>query len=164
MVPQGSFRPQAGGRWPGTSRKLHLMSGERPHVLDRRTLNRTLLRRQFLLGRQRMRPAEAIRHLVALQAQEPVDPYVGLWTRLDGFDPLALSTSLERRRTVRMTLLRGTLHLVTADDAIALRSVLQPAIEATFSGSGPLRSASDAVPRDLLLAFIRSCLDERARS
>ena len=94
-------------------------------VLDRRTLNRTLLARQLLLERVHLRPAEALERLVGLQAQNPGDPYVALWSRLAAFDPLELSRLLETRAAVRLTVMRGTLHLVTAADAGPLRAVMQ---------------------------------------
>jgi len=106
----------------------------------------------------------AIEHLVALQAQEPRDPYVALWTRLHGFDAGLLSRHLERRKVARMTLLRGTLHLATADDALAIRPMVQGAIEATFFGSSPLRRAIDAVDVDELVSFIRARLEEDPRT
>jgi hypothetical protein len=141
-----------------------MTSARRTRELDRRTLNRTLLERQLLLRRQPMTERAAIRRLVALQAQEPRDPYVALWTRLEAFNPAMLSSLLERRRGVRMTLLRGTLHLVTAQDAIALRPVLQPAIEGLISGSSPMRKAWDDADRDQLTAFLRGLLEEQPRS
>jgi hypothetical protein len=136
----------------------------RERTLDRRTLNRTLLARQLLLDRRRTPVVKTIEHLVALQAQEPRDPYVALWTRLHGFDAGALSRLLERRKVARMTLLRGTLHLATADDALAIRPVVQPAIEATFYGSSPLRRAIDAVDADELVSFVRARLEEEPRT
>jgi hypothetical protein len=56
-------------------------------VLDRRTLNRSLLARQLLLERVDLPPVDAVEHLVGMQAQVPLDPYVGLWSRLREFDP-----------------------------------------------------------------------------
>src|SRR5439155_23306585 len=54
-------------------------------VLGRRALNRATLARQLLLERISMGTADAIEHLVGLQAQAPNAPYVALWSRLEGF-------------------------------------------------------------------------------
>lgn len=104
-------------------------------VLDRRTLNRTLLARQFLLGRVELDPSLLVEHLVGMQAQVPLDPYVGCWSRLQGFDPETLARGLLERRLVRMTLLRATLHLIGARDALRLRPLLQPMLERAFASS-----------------------------
>jgi hypothetical protein len=98
-------------------------------TLSLRSLNRATLARQLLLERTRMAPADAIEHLVGMQAQLPNAPYVALWSRLEGFQPETLSELVANRRAVRMSLMRATIHLVTARDALALRPVVQPALE-----------------------------------
>jgi hypothetical protein len=90
-------------------------------ILDRRALNRATLARQLLLERQDRTVPDALTHLVAMQAQEPQEPYVGLWSRLDGFDPRVLSAMVEDRSAVRLHLMRRTVHLVTAGDALRFR-------------------------------------------
>jgi DNA glycosylase AlkZ-like len=104
-------------------------------TLDRRTLNRTLLARQGLLGRVRRPALEVVEELVGLQAQEPVDPYVGLWNRIVGFDPDELATALVERRAVRMGMLRTTLHLVTPADATTLYPVFHDVLARAFRSS-----------------------------
>ena len=107
-------------------------------VLSRRALNRALLARQMLLERVDLPIERAVEHLVALQAQEPWDPYYQLWSRLQGFDPLELARLLEERRVVRATsMLRTTIHLMTADDWLALRPVLQVVSDRGFATGSP---------------------------
>ncbi|MEE6256926.1 winged helix DNA-binding domain-containing protein [Plantactinospora sonchi] len=91
-------------------------------VLDTRALNRATLARQLLLDRADVPVRDAVAHLCGLQAQEPQEPFVGLWSRLRGFDPRALSDLLTRRSVVRVHLMRRTVHLVTADDLLAWRA------------------------------------------
>jgi hypothetical protein len=97
-------------------------------VLTLRELNRATLARQMLLARENVSPFEAVRRLVALQAQVTSPPYVGLWTRLDGFEREDLTQLMLERRVVRATLMRATLQLMTADDYLLLRPALQPAL------------------------------------
>ncbi|MVZ99091.1 winged helix DNA-binding domain-containing protein [Actinomadura sp. LD22] len=91
-------------------------------VLDARTLGRATLARQLLLDRADVPVADAVAHLCGLQAQEPQEPFVGLWSRLRVFDPAALSNLLVERRVVRTHLMRRTVHLVTAEDALSWRA------------------------------------------
>lgn len=98
-------------------------------VVSRRTLNRTLLERQFLLDRSPGPALDVVERLVALQAQEPNAPYVGLWTRTAGFTREDLAALLHDRRVVRSTLLRGTQHLSAAETFRWLRPALQPVMD-----------------------------------
>lgn len=91
-------------------------------VLDTRALNRATLARQLLLERSGLPTVDAVAHLGGLQAQEPQEPLFGLWSRLRAFDPADLSDHLVRRRVVRTHLMRRTVHLVTAEDALAWRA------------------------------------------
>jgi hypothetical protein len=103
-------------------------------ALDRRTLNRALLERQFLLRRQRRSAAATVEHLVAMQAQEPPSPHIGLWTRLEDFDPAELDELLTNRDAVRGWLMRGTLHLALARDYLAMRPCFRPVSERGLMG------------------------------
>jgi uncharacterized coiled-coil protein SlyX len=98
-----------------------------------RELNRALLARQLLLREVRLPVARAIERVGALQAQGPPSPYVALWSRLDGFSKESLMRAVERRRVVKATLMRGTLHLVSAADYLAyaglFRDARLPAVE-----------------------------------
>jgi hypothetical protein len=95
--------------------------------LTRRRLNRTLLERQHLLARAELGVSEMVDHLVGLQAQENLPPYLSLAARLTSFDPEELSRALEDRSLVRLLTMRGTIHLLTAGDALTLRQWTRPA-------------------------------------
>jgi hypothetical protein len=129
-------------------------------VLGRRALNRALLARQMLLERARLSPLRALERLVGLQAQLPGDPYVALWSRLDHFDPLALSRLIEARKAVRMVVMRGTLHLLTARDALRIRPVVQPVLARQFAGTAWGRATRD-VNAAALVALGRRAVEAR---
>jgi len=95
-------------------------------TLSRRALNRALLARQMLLERENVTAVDAIERLVGMQAQVARPPFIGLWTRLQTFDRAQLAAALHERAVVRVTAMRGTLHLMTAADYAALRGALQP--------------------------------------
>jgi Winged helix DNA-binding domain len=97
-------------------------------TLTTRQLNRALLARQMLLAREKATALEAVERLVGLQAQLARPPFGGLWTRLEGFRREDLLAPLRERQIVRVTAMRGTLHLMSAADYVELRSALQPGL------------------------------------
>jgi hypothetical protein len=102
-------------------------------VLGPRALNRALLERQGLLARSDGSAVEMIERLVGMQAQEPEDPYVALWSRLNGFRPDELSGLIADRGAVRAQLMRATIHLVSARDCAAIHPLTQPILARTFT-------------------------------
>lgn len=98
-------------------------------MLTRRVLNRTLLTRQRLLERSAMGVPQMCEHLVGLQAQDMLPPFVGLWNRISAFDPGVVSAGLQDRSLARITLMRGTIHLVTARDALRIAPHIQAQLE-----------------------------------
>jgi len=131
-------------------------------VLTLRELNRATLARQMLLDRETLPIPDAIRRLAGLQAQVPGPPYIGLWTRLRDFRREDLTDCLERRQVVRAALMRSTLHLMTAEDYLLLRTSLQPALVRALNAFFGKRSAGLDV--DGLVAAARAALDEAPRA
>lgn len=108
-------------------------------------LNRTLLDRQFLLDRVDRSPRWMTEHLIGLQAQVTLPPYVGLWSRLRDFDPAALTELIETRQLVRIVVMRGTIHLLSAADCLELRPLTQEVLTRTLQGA----DFGKRVPADL---------------
>src|SRR6204780_5678468 len=115
-----------------------------PDTLTARALNRALLDRQLLLRREPLpgapgpraaRVIEPVEHLVGLQAQAPFPPYYGLWSRLGGFRPDDLAVLITDRSAVRIAVMRGTIHVVSARDCLPLRRLIQPVLDRGLRGS-----------------------------
>jgi hypothetical protein len=117
-------------------------------VLTLRELNRSTLERQLLLQRKRLPPRAVIERLVGMQAQWPPAPYVGIWTRTTSFRRDALARELRAGRVVKATVMRATLHLVTARDYGLIRAAMS---EAKF----PWESSQAR----LLAPFVRALAD-----
>jgi hypothetical protein len=131
-----------------------------PTTLIPRALNRALLARQGLLRRWRTGAADAIERLVGMQSQVPLAPYVGLWSRVEGFHPDDLGSLLESRAAVRPSLMRATRHLVTADDALALYPVMRKMLDRGFAQSAFARQLA-GVDLDALRAAVRRLVADR---
>jgi hypothetical protein len=130
-------------------------------VLTQRALNRATLSRQLLLERSDLTAVKAIERLAGMQAQAPLSPYVGLWTRLRDFEPEQLADLMRRRKVVRSSLMRVTVHLVTARDALAWRALLTRVAEGGWRGSQWSKQIGSADPADVLAAA-RELIDVEA--
>ncbi|MFC4614966.1 winged helix DNA-binding domain-containing protein [Cellulomonas algicola] len=134
-----------------------------PPLMDRRALNRALLARQHLLDRTDASAVDVVGHLVGLQAQNAWSPYVGLWSRVEGFTHADLGDALLDRRLARIAVMRGTIHLVDAADALLLPGLVAPLyardLEVNTLHAAPLRSVDLAE----VTAFARELVEAEPR-
>jgi hypothetical protein len=126
-------------------------------TLTVRQLGRATLARQLLLERAPLSAAEAVGRLAGMQAQEPKHPYIGLWTRLERFEAAQLRDALQARDVVRATLMRSTLHLMTAADYGALRMALQPPMSVAMRVLG---ARSEGLDPDEVIPAARALLHD----
>ncbi|MFJ3499774.1 winged helix DNA-binding domain-containing protein [Streptomyces sp. NPDC090135] len=125
-------------------------------VITPRALNRSTLARQLLLAREPIGVEDAVRRVVALQAQQPGSPYVALWNRVAGFEPERFDEAQNGFRVVRSTLLRLTLHQVHADDYRTFREAMEPTLrggrlhDPRFAAAGFTPADADALLPGLL--------------
>ena len=94
-------------------------------------LNRATLARQLLLRRERLDVVDAVRRIVAIQAQEPASVYIALWNRLEPFDPAGLDAAFAGRALVKATLMRITLHAVDAREYPVFHDAMLPTLRAS---------------------------------
>jgi hypothetical protein len=106
-----------------------------PPMLTNRQLNRATLARQWMLERSDVAVPDAIAFLLGLQAQTSAGPYQALWNRLRGFRHADLTALIHDKSMLRATTMRTTLHLHTADDMRAIRPVMQPVLDRTWSST-----------------------------
>jgi hypothetical protein len=106
---------------------------------------------------------ELVEHLVGMQAQVPMDPYTGLWARIDNFRPQELGRLIEEREAVRMPLMRTTVHLVSAPDALMLRPLFQPVLTRTLRST---QFGKDVAGMEMepLLTAATALVEERPRT
>lgn len=124
--------------------------------LTARRLNRATLGRQLLLRREPLGVVDAVRRVVALQAQEAASPYIALWNRLATFDPADLDAAFADQAVVKATLMRITLHAVHAGDYPAFHNAMLPSLRASrlhdrrFTTSGLSIADADALAPQLV--------------
>lgn len=131
-------------------------------VLSTRALGRAALARQMLLSREAVPALEAVERVAGMQSQAPLPPYVGLWTRVEGFRAEELSGLIVDRAVVRIALMRSTIHLVSARDCLAWRPVVQPVLERAFLGTYGRHLAG--LELDEVAAAGRALVEERPRT
>ena len=128
-----------------------------PESLTLRQINRATLARQMLLAREKTTPVKAIERLVGMQAQWPKPPFLGLWSRVEGFERDHLTALLHKRAIVRATFMRATIHLVTAKDFLTLRPAIQPVLESAMQAI--LKERLDGIDLTALTKQVRKMLD-----
>ena len=129
-------------------------------------LNRATLRRQLLLERERLDVVEAVRRIVAVQAQEPASPYLALWNRVADFDPADLDAAFADRSVVKASLVRLTLHAVVAGDYPAFHEAMVGSLRASrlndprYTSTGLSTADADA----LLLHLLKFASEPRTKA
>ena len=131
-------------------------------VLTLRELNRAALSRQMLLRRETLPVSDAVGRLAGLQAQVASPPYVGLWTRLQGFEARDLTLALHEKQVVRAAMMRSTLHLVTSEDYLLLWPAIQPALVRALGAFFGRRGRELDVEK--LVSAARTWLNEQPRT
>jgi hypothetical protein len=128
--------------------------------LSTRALTRTLwLRQQLVPGERTISDVPGIvSHLIGLQAQDNLPPYLSLAARVDDFDPADLASPLEERALVRFRTMRGTVHVLTPSDALTLRAWVQPALDRVSASSAQNKPAAQLTNAELE-TVVRRILD-----
>jgi hypothetical protein len=107
---------------------------------------------------------EAVEHLVGLQAQAPFSPYFQLWSRLAQFTADGLAQLLLDRQAVRIAVMRGTIHLVSATDCLTLRPLTQVIMDREVHTNASRAKALVGVDLDELGAVARLVLKDQPRT
>lgn len=131
--------------------------------LSARQLNRTTLERQLLLRRERIDVVDAVARVVALQAQTAASPYVALWARVADFDPADLDAAFVAGRVVKASLMRVTLHAVTAPDHAAFHDAMQATLRSArlVDPSRVFVGDANVHPDELVGALLRFATEPR---
>lgn len=120
-----------------------------------RQLNRATLDRQMLLRREPVDLLTAVERVVAIQAQEPASPYIALWNRVQGFDPADLDQAFTSGAVRKASLMRITLHAVTAADHEVFHHAMLPVLRASRLNDKRFRAMGLTIERaDEVLAHL----------
>src|SRR3954469_7918566 len=130
-------------------------------TITRRGLNRATLARQLLLERQGVGVEDAIERLAGLQAQDVPPPYIALWSRLEGFERDELTRLALTKRVVRASLMRHTVHLVSASDYARLYTAILPGLVRGWRGGYGKRL--DGLDVDAVVKAARTFVGEQPR-
>ncbi len=130
-------------------------------ILSLREINRATLARQLLLERSTKNATAAIEQLVGMQAQLASAPFVGLWTRLKAFQRGDLASAIESREVVKVTLMRATLHLVSAADYLRFRTTFNPVLEGAAESIAKNRTPID---KERVLKVAHDFIAEKPRT
>lgn len=128
-----------------------------PDTLSLRALNRATLARQLLLEQSTLSPRVALERVAGLQAQWPKLPFMGLWTRLADFKREDLADALRRRHAVRATMMRGTIHVVSAKDYLSMRGIIQPVLT---RGLAPVKIEAAKLDMDAVLSAAKELFEK----
>lgn len=121
-----------------------------------RAINRAVLARQLLLERASLSPERAVEQVAGIQAQYAPSMYVGLWSRLRDFGRDDMTLALSERRVVQGTLMRATIHAVSAQDYPLLCAGIRSERQAWWLRT--TRSTADAAEMDALADVVRRVL------
>lgn len=125
-------------------------------ALTARGLNRATLARQLLLQRELLTAVDAVRRIVAVQAQEPASPYIALWNRVADFDAAELDAAYADHAIVKASLMRITLHAVVAEDYPPFQHAMVASLrdarltDRRFEETGMTIAEADALLPDVL--------------
>jgi hypothetical protein len=132
-------------------------------ILTAQEMNRATLERQYLLERANLPVEHLVEHLVGMQGQNPLDPYFGLWARLEDFQPGELARMTSERQVVRGQFMRGTIHLFTAEDALRVHPLTSAVLERVFRSTSFSKDVA-ALDLEHLLHEGRVLLDRQPRT
>jgi Winged helix DNA-binding domain len=124
-------------------------------------LNRALLARQLLLERSKLPLTRALEQVAGLQTQYAPSAYVRLWTSLERFRLGDLTRALERKQAIQATLMRSTIHIVSARDYWPFSAGVGPSRQEHWLRANRRQVGGAEVDLDEVAARLRSELAGR---